>query len=74
MAPSIAKVDTNCQFGPGMPAWNFRDEVLRWLFHGIQSAPPPERPAHPIYLYCLRKSNRGAPDRIVEDEFGAASS
>jgi hypothetical protein len=29
MAPDFAKVDTNRQLGPGMPAWNFRDEVMR---------------------------------------------
>jgi hypothetical protein len=34
MAPDITKVDTNRQLGPGLPAWNFRDEMLRRLLHG----------------------------------------
>jgi hypothetical protein len=25
-----------------LPAWNFSDEVLRWLLHGKQSAPSSE--------------------------------
>jgi hypothetical protein len=34
MAPDIAKVDANRHLHPGLPAWDFRDEVLRWLLHG----------------------------------------
>jgi len=34
MALDIAKVDTNRQLDPGLPAWNFRDGVLHWLLHG----------------------------------------
>jgi hypothetical protein len=37
MAPDIAKVDPDRHLDPGLPAWNFRDEVLRWLLHGQQS-------------------------------------
>jgi hypothetical protein len=51
MAPDIAKIDANRQLGPSLPAGNFHDEVLRQLLHGKQSAPPPERPAHPICRY-----------------------
>ena len=47
MAPNITKVDTYRQLGLGMPACNFRDEVLRRLLHGIQSAPL-KRLAHSI--------------------------
>jgi hypothetical protein len=34
MAPDISKVDTDRHLDPSRSAWNFRDEVLRWLFHG----------------------------------------
>ncbi len=34
MAPNITNVDTYRQPGLGMRACNFRDEVLRPLFHG----------------------------------------
>lgn len=40
MAPGIAKVDTNRQIGLGLPAWNFRNEVLRRVLYGVQSALP----------------------------------
>jgi hypothetical protein len=33
MAPDIAKVDTDRDLNLGLPAWNFSDEVLRWLLH-----------------------------------------
>ena len=33
MAPNIAKVNANCHLHPGLSAWDFCDEVLRWLFH-----------------------------------------
>jgi hypothetical protein len=50
MAPDIAKIDTNRQLGPGLPAGNFSDEVLRWILHGKQSLrSDSEGPAHPIY-------------------------
>src|ERR1700735_5107661 len=34
MAPDIAKVNTDRDLNLGLPAWNFSDEVLRWLLHG----------------------------------------
>ena len=34
MAPDIAKVDADRDLNLGLPAWNFSDEVLRWLLHG----------------------------------------
>jgi hypothetical protein len=34
MAPDIPKIDPNRHPNLGDAAWNFRDEVLRWLFHG----------------------------------------
>jgi hypothetical protein len=34
MAPDISKVDTDRHLDPSRSAWNFRDEALRWLFHG----------------------------------------
>jgi hypothetical protein len=34
MAPDISEVDTDRHLHPSRSAWNFRDEVLRWLFHG----------------------------------------
>jgi hypothetical protein len=49
MAPDIAKVDANRHLHLGLPAWDFCDEVLRWLLHG-NSLYLPERPAHPIYM------------------------
>src|ERR1700737_258269 len=50
MAPDIAKVDANRHLHPGLSALDFRDEVLRWLFHG-NSLSLPGRPAHPICRY-----------------------
>jgi hypothetical protein len=34
MAPEISKVDTNRHLDPSWSVWTFRDELLRWLFHG----------------------------------------
>jgi hypothetical protein len=34
VAPDISKVDTDRHLNPGPSEWDFRDEVLRWLFHG----------------------------------------
>jgi hypothetical protein len=34
MAPDIAKVDTDRHLNPGLPAWDFSNEVLRWLLMG----------------------------------------
>ncbi len=42
MAPDIAKVDPDRDLNLGLPAWNFSNEVLRWLLHGIQSLSDPE--------------------------------
>jgi hypothetical protein len=50
MAPDIIEVDADRQLHPGLSAWDFRDEVLRWLLHGKQSLPS-GGPAHPIYWY-----------------------
>jgi hypothetical protein len=57
MAPDISKIDPNRHPNLGDTAWNFRDEVVRWLFHG-NSLSGPRRPAHPI----LRPSSRGDAD------------
>jgi hypothetical protein len=34
MAPDIPKIDPDRHPNPGDAAWNFRDQVLRWFFHG----------------------------------------
>lgn len=34
MAPDIPKINADRQLDPGLPAWNFRDEVMRRLLHG----------------------------------------
>jgi hypothetical protein len=47
VAPDISKIDADRHLNPGLSAWDFRDEVLRRLFHGKQSLRS-ERPAHPI--------------------------
>jgi hypothetical protein len=47
MAPGIAKIDPDRPLELGMPAWNFSNEVLRWLLHG-NSLSPFERLARPI--------------------------
>jgi hypothetical protein len=39
MAPDISKVDTDRHLNPGPSAWNFRDEVLRRVFHGNSLSP-----------------------------------
>jgi hypothetical protein len=53
MAPNISKVDTDRHGNPRLSAWDFRDEVLRWLLHGIKS-PPSGEPAHPISRESFR--------------------
>jgi hypothetical protein len=42
MAPDVAKVDADRDLNLGLSAWDFRDEVLRWLLHGKQSLSDPE--------------------------------
>src|SRR6202035_3718379 len=39
MAPDISKVDTDRHLDPGPSAWNFRNEVLRRVFHGNSLSP-----------------------------------
>jgi hypothetical protein len=39
MAPDIAKVDANCHLSLGLSAWDFSDEVLRWLLHRNSLSP-----------------------------------
>ncbi len=39
MAPDIAKIDPDRPLDLGLPAWNFSDEVLRWLLHGNSLSP-----------------------------------
>jgi hypothetical protein len=39
MAPDIAKVDADRDLNPGLPAWDFSNEVLRWLLHGNSLSP-----------------------------------
>lgn len=34
MTPDIAKIDPNGDLELGPSAWNFSNEVLRWLLHG----------------------------------------
>src|SRR5579871_2856411 len=34
MAPDISEVDADRHGNPGLSAWDFRDEVQRWLLHG----------------------------------------
>ncbi|HTF69047.1 MAG TPA: hypothetical protein VK638_40840, partial [Edaphobacter sp.] len=50
MAPDIPKINADRHPDLGLPARNFRDEVLRRLFHGKQSLRF-EGPAHPIFRY-----------------------
>jgi hypothetical protein len=50
VTPDIAKVNPDRHLNPGLPAWDFRDEVLRWLLHGQESLRL-EGPVHPIYRY-----------------------
>jgi hypothetical protein len=40
MAPDIPKVDPDRHLDPAAAAWNFRDEVLRWLLHGHSLSDP----------------------------------
>jgi hypothetical protein len=40
----------DCHFDSGLSAWNFRDKMLRWFFHG-EPFLLSEGPAHPICRY-----------------------
>jgi hypothetical protein len=40
MAPDISKRDTDRHLNPGPSAWDFRDEVLRRVFHGSSLSDP----------------------------------
>ena len=64
MASDISKIDTDRHPDPGMPAWNFRDKVIRRLLHGKQSLPS-GGPAHPIYHPY--DSFPGCDERIGDD-------
>jgi hypothetical protein len=46
MVPDVSEVDADRRGNPGLSAWNFRDEVLRWLLHGIQFPPSRTRSSH----------------------------
>jgi hypothetical protein len=48
VAPDISKVDTDRHLNPGTPAWNFRDEVLRRVFHGNKSLSDPKGLLNPF--------------------------
>jgi len=39
MTPDISKVDTDRHLNLGLPAWDFRDDVLRRVFHGNSLSP-----------------------------------
>jgi len=34
MTPDVAKVDADRDLNLGLSAWDFSEEVLRWLIHG----------------------------------------
>jgi hypothetical protein len=40
MAPDISKVDTDHHLNRGLSAWDFRNEILRRLFHGNSLSEP----------------------------------
>ena len=60
MAPDISKVDPDRHLNLRAAAWNFRNEVLRRLFHGEQSLRS-QRPAHPIFrkVRCRPRADEG---------------
>src|SRR3984885_4247917 len=43
MAPDIPKIDPDRHPNLGDAVWNFRDEVLRWIFHGDSLSDPRDR-------------------------------
>ncbi len=43
MAPDVPKIDPDRHPSLGDAAWNFRDEVFRWLFHGDSLSDPRDR-------------------------------
>ena len=43
MAPDIPKIDPDRRPNLGDAAWNFRDELFRWLFHGDSLSDPRDR-------------------------------
>jgi hypothetical protein len=40
MAPNISKIDADGHLNPGLSAWDFRDEMLRRVFHGSSLSDP----------------------------------
>ena len=40
MARDIAKTNADRHLNPGLSVWNFRDGVIRWLFHGGRFSDP----------------------------------
>jgi hypothetical protein len=40
MARDIAKINADRHLNPGLSAWNFRDGVIRWHFHGDRFSDP----------------------------------
>ena len=50
VAPDTAKIDPDRHLHPGVPAWNFRDEMLLASSWGTVS-PIRKDMAHPIYRY-----------------------
>jgi hypothetical protein len=40
MAPDIPKIDSDRHPNLSDAVWNFRDELLRWLFHGNSLSDP----------------------------------
>jgi hypothetical protein len=60
MAPDIAKVDANRHLHHGLSAWDFRDEVLRWL---LQYNSLPSRATCSSHLAVLTAASRFQKER-----------
>jgi len=86
MAPDISKVDTDRHLNPGLSVWNFRDEVLRRVFHGNSLSDPKDllipflgtdpvemnQPRSMSALPCWRQSRATSGLPVIREELAGA--
>jgi hypothetical protein len=73
MAPDIPKIDPDRHPNLGDAAWNFRDEVFQWLFHGNSLSDPRELLipffGNPVDPYQVKGSTNSALLRDVQRSY-----